>query len=291
MRLQLPFGLAQIGRAFRNELSPGNFLFRLREFEQMELEYFCAPSQSDQEYQRWVQRVEHFLLHLVKLSPERVRRREHQGAEKAHYARATTDIEYRYSFGWKELWGIAHRSDFDLSQHAQHSRCDLMYRDPHSKEAYFPHVVEPSVGLDRLVYAVLSDAYHPNFQGSDRAVLALSPLLAPYLFAVMPLVTNSPELLQKTLQLKQTLASVARGRAITSDSSGTVGRRYRRQDQIGTPFCAVVDFQTLQDDTFTIRFRDSMEQIRLPFQPSAIQDFLSSQLPSPYPDLIDFNKN
>ena len=279
MRRAPPFGLAQIGKAFRNELDPGGFLFRLREFEQMELEYFCHPAASDACYRQWVDRCHGFLTGVLGLDASSLRLREHAPGESAHYARATTDIEYRYTFGWKELWGVANRTDYDLRQHAAATgaHSSLSCRDPVSGDTFVPHVVEPSVGLDRLVYALLTDAYRHDDQGTGRSVLALRPSLSPYLFAVLPLLKD-PRMVALAARLRADfLLPLSSGRAVDLDVPGTVGRRYRRQDQIGTPFCAVIDHQSLEDNSFTIRFRDSMQQVRLSMDPTTIFRFLQEQ--------------
>jgi glycyl-tRNA synthetase len=276
-RMRLPFGIAQAGKSFRNELHPSNFLFRVREFEQMELEFFCTERSASLWHDYWVQFCYRWLLHLG-LRSENLRLRKHAVSELAHYAKATTDIEYRFPFGWGELWGIANRGDYDLRQHSLHSKHPLSYAFPENpKETFFPHVIEPALGLDRLVYALLADAYvqapvelrpgaktdsqaDKDDDAEDRTTLRLAPGVAPYQFAVLPLLKKAP-LVDKAAQVFQTL--LGHGRA-TSDVAASIGRRYRRQDEIGTPYCITVDHASLRDGTVTIRERDSMQQRTLP---------------------------
>ena len=257
-RKKIPFGIAQVGKSFRNEITPGNFTFRTREFEQMELEFFCEPGTELDWFKYWVDYCKNFLLNLG-LKADSIRLREHQKEELSHYSNATTDIEYLFPFGWGELWGIASRTDFDLKQHAEHSGTNMEYQDPFTNERYIPYCIEPSLGADRVALAFLCDAYdEETLEGGDvRNVLRLHPALAPFKVAVLPL--------QKKLSEKaQEVYSMLSKRFMTDyDESGAIGRRYRRQDEIGTPLCVTIDFDTLEDNTVTIRDRDTMGQIRL----------------------------
>jgi len=261
-------GIAQTGKAFRNEISPRDFLFRLREFEQCELEYFCSPDESAAQYSQWLATCLAFLKRYG-LRSESLRVHEHRGDELAHYARASSDIEFLFPQGWGELWGVANRGDYDLKAHAVASKKEMRYVSPDGGEPYFPHVIEPAVGLDRLVYAFLTDAYReeqvPSAQGTTdtRTVLALHPRLAPYRYAVLPLSKQ-----EALVSVARRLQSECLERGVRADLDGTqtIGRRYRRQDEIGTPECVTVDFDTLKDDCITVRDRDTMQQRRIPIQ-------------------------
>ena len=260
-RRKLPFGIAQIGKSFRNEITPGNFTFRLREFEQMELEFFCEPGTDLQWYEYWRAYCRDFLLSLG-MNAEHMRLREHEKAELSHYSKGTTDIEFLFPFGWGELWGIADRSDFDLLSHAKHSGVSMEYQDPFTNEHYTPYCIEPSLGADRVALAFLCNAYNEEtLEGGDvRNVLRLHPALAPYKAAVLPL--------QKKLgdKAREVFALLSKRFNVDYDETAAIGRRYRRQDEIGTPFCITIDFDTLEDETVTVRERDSMTQIRLPIE-------------------------
>ncbi|MEL7609996.1 MAG: glycine--tRNA ligase [Bacillota bacterium] len=260
-RRKIPFGIAQIGKSFRNEITPGNFTFRLREFEQMELEFFCEPGTDLQWYEYWRAFCKDFLLALG-MNPEHMRLREHEKAELSHYSKGTTDIEFLFPFGWGELWGIADRTDFDLLAHAKHSGVSMEYQDPFTNEHYTPYCIEPSLGADRVALAFLCDAYdEETLEGGDvRNVLRLHPALAPYKAAVLPL--------QKKLsdKAREVYALLSKRFNVDYDETAAIGRRYRRQDEIGTPFCITIDFDTLEDGTVTVRERDSMAQIRLPIE-------------------------
>jgi glycyl-tRNA synthetase len=258
-RRKLPFGIAQTGKAFRNEITPGNFVFRSREFEQMELEYF-VPAQPESEGLRWFaywvdERFQWY--RRLGVQPERLRKREYGGADLAHYSRATTDIEYDFPFGWGELEGIAHRGTFDLEQHVRGSGKDLAYFDEETKEKYLPVVIEPSVGVDRALLVFLLDAYERE---GDRTVLHLHPRLAPYKVAVFPLVRNKPDIVELAAQTERSLRPHFR---TVFDDSGNVGKRYYRQDEIGTPFCVTVDYESLERRDVTVRERDSKMQERV----------------------------
>ncbi|MGI6617324.1 MAG: glycine--tRNA ligase [Saccharofermentanales bacterium] len=258
-RRKLPFGIAQIGKSFRNEITPGNFIFRTREFEQMELEFFCEPGTDNEWFEYWREFCIKWLLDLG-ISENRLRLRDHSPEELSFYSKATTDIEYLYPFGWGELWGIANRTDYDLKQHMEHSRQDLMYFDPEKNEKYIPYVVEPSLGVDRLLLAVLSDAYEEETleDGSTRTVLRFNPALAPVQVAVLPLSTKLASEAEKVYHMLMQ-------HVITEfDTRQSIGRRYRRQDEIGTPYAVTFDFESLEDQHVTVRERDSMEQVRLP---------------------------
>ena len=259
-RKKIPFGIAQIGKSFRNEITPGNFTFRTREFEQMELEFFCAPGTEMEWYAYWKDFCKNWLLSLG-MAEAHMRMREHDPAELSHYSNGTTDIEFLFPFGWGELWGIASRTDFDLKAHANHSGASMDYLDPFTNERYIPYCVEPSLGADRVALAFLCDAYDEETleNGDVRNVLRLHPALAPFKAAVLPLQKN--KLGEKA---KEVHAMLARHFMVDYDDAGQIGKRYRREDEIGTPLCITIDFDTLEDETVTVRDRDTMEQIRLP---------------------------
>ena len=259
-RKKIPFGIAQIGKSFRNEITPGNFTFRTREFEQMELEFFCAPGTEMEWYAYWKDFCKNWLLSLG-MTPEHMRIRGHDPAELSHYSNGTTDIEFLFPFGWGELWGIASRTDFDLKAHANHSGASMDYLDPFTNERYIPYCVEPSLGADRVALAFLCDAYDEETleNGDVRNVLRLHPALAPFKAAVLPLQKN--KLGEKA---KEVHSMLARHFMVDYDDAGQIGKRYRREDEIGTPLCITIDFDTLEDETVTVRDRDTMEQIRLP---------------------------
>jgi glycyl-tRNA synthetase len=263
MRRKLPVGIAQIGKSFRNEITPGNFIFRTREFEQMELEYFVRPGEDEVWHDRWVQDRLNWFLNLG-LTPERLRLRPHDPDELSHYSKATFDIEYLFPMGWSELEGIANRTDYDLRQHMEASGRDLRYFDDESGEHILPYVVEPALGADRAALAFLIDAYAEEQVGDKddtRVVLHLHPALAPIKVAVMPLSKKEP----LTDLARQIHTTVRRHWMSQYDQTGgAIGKRYRRQDEIGTPLCVTVDFQSLEDQAVTIRERDSMAQIRVP---------------------------
>lgn len=258
-RIKLPFGIAQVGKAFRNEITTGQFIFRTLEFEQMEIEYFFNPKKSDWRklYEKWMEDYFKFLTEKIGLKPQNLRWRRHSDAERSHYSLETYDLDYKFSFGYKELLGHAYRTDFDLSQHIKHSKEDLRVRDEETGEYFIPHVIEPSIGLNRLFLAVLSDAYQEE---KDRIVLKIKPYLAPYNVAVFPLLANRKELVEKARNIFESLKEKIH---VYWDDRGNIGKRYRYQDEIGTPFCITVDFQTLDDDTVTVRDRDTMKQERV----------------------------
>ncbi len=278
-RLKPPFGVAQIGKSFRNEITPGNFIFRTREFEQMEMEYFVPPAEWERWFDYWRgQRWDWYVA--LGLSPERLRRRDHEATELAHYSNATTDIEYRFPIGWKELEGVASRTDFDLKRHTESSGKTLEYFDGQTRERFVPYVIEPAAGVDRATLAFLCEAYTeeqvPAGEGGEmetRTVLALHPRLAPIKVAIFPLVKKEgmPELATK---IEESLR--ARGIATFYDQSGAIGRRYRRQDEIGTPWCVTVDGESVSAGTVTLRDRDTMAQERVAVD--ALPDLLSAKL-------------
>lgn len=266
MHPKVPFGIAQIGKAFRNEIAPRDFIFRLRELEQMEIEYFVKPSEWEAAFGAWQQTM-HAFADALGLSKGSVHELEVEGADLAHYSKRTIDFEFEYPFGRKELWGLAYRTDFDLSAHQNASGAKLEYLDEETKEKFLPHVIEPSLGVDRTLLAVLTSAYREDDLGGEvRSYLALPPKLAPVKAMVAPLLKNKPELVEKARQVRAMLQKVHP--AIAWDDNGNIGKRYRRQDEIGTPFCITVDFDTLGEnpdllDTVTLRHRDSGEQERL----------------------------
>ncbi|MBE5817414.1 MAG: glycine--tRNA ligase, partial [Clostridiales bacterium] len=258
-RKKVPFGIAQIGKSFRNEITPGNFTFRTREFEQMELEFFCKPGTDLEWFDYWRSFAREWLTSLG-MNMDSIRFRDHAKEELSHYSNATTDIEYLFPFGWGELWGIADRTDFDLKQHTQHSGENLDYVDPYTNEKYVPYCIEPSLGADRVALAFLCSAYDEETleDGSERTVLHLHPALAPYKAAVLPL---SKKLSEGAEELYHTLLKHF---PAEYDEAGNIGKRYRRQDEIGTPFCITYDFDSQEDKCVTVRERDSMEQVRIP---------------------------
>ena len=257
-RKKIPMGIAQIGKAFRNEITPGNFIFRTREFEQMEMEFFCKPGTDLEWFKYWKDYSENWLLSLG-MKKENIRLRDHSKEELVFYSKATTDIEFNFPFGWGELWGIADRTDYDLSRHMEHSKQDLSYQDPETGEKYVPYVIEPSLGADRVLLAFLCNAYEEEeiAEGDVRTVLHLHPALAPYKVAVLPL---SKKLSDKANEVYDKLSKKF---MCDYDEAGSIGKRYRREDEIGTPYCVTIDFDTLEDESVTIRDRDTMEQVRV----------------------------
>ena len=257
-RRKLPTGIAQIGKAFRNEITPGNFTFRTREFEQMELEFFCKPGTDEEWFKYWEEFCKNWLLSLG-MDENNIRLRQHSKEELVFYSKGTTDIEFKFPFGWGELWGIADRTDYDLSRHMEHSKQDLSYLDPETNEKYTPYVIEPSLGCDRATLAFLCNSYEEEeiAEGDTRTVLHLHPALAPYKVAVLPL---SKKLSEKASEVYEKLA---KDFMCDYDEAGSIGKRYRREDEIGTPYCVTIDFDTLEDNQVTIRDRDTMEQVRV----------------------------
>ncbi len=258
-RMKVPFGIAQIGKSFRNEITPGNFIFRIREFEQMELEFFCKPGTDLEWFEYWKNYCRDWLLGLG-IKQERLKLRDHDPEELAFYSRATTDFEFLFPFGWGELWGVADRTDYDLNAHIKASGKSLDYTDPVTGEKYVPYVIEPSLGADRVVLAFLCNAYEEEeIDGDTRVVLKLHHALAPYKVAVLPL--QKKALGEKSEEIYRMLSKRF---SATYDESASIGKRYRRQDEIGTPYCVTIDFDTLDTDTVTVRERDSMAQVRIP---------------------------
>ncbi|MEJ7824422.1 MAG: glycine--tRNA ligase [Solirubrobacteraceae bacterium] len=275
-RKKPPFGIAQVGKSFRNEITPGNFVFRTREFEQMEMEFFVEPAQAGEWYEHWKRaRLEWYLQ--LGLRADHLRMREHDPGELSHYSSATADVEYLFPIGWSELEGVANRGDFDLTQHAKFSGEKLEYFDPQTKERYVPHVIEPAAGADRATLAFLVDAYdEEEVAGEQRTVLKLHPRLAPVKVAVLPLVRKDGQ-----PEAAREIVAALRGRMQTEyDEGGSIGKRYRRQDEIGTPYCVTVDHQTIDDQTVTIRDRDSLEQERVAI--GALGELLASRLAAPW---------
>ncbi len=278
-RRKLPFGVCQVGKAFRNEITPGNFTFRTREFEQMELEFFCKPDTDLEWFYYWKDYCKNFLLSLG-IKEENMRLRDHEKEELSFYSKATTDIEFMFPFGWGELWGIADRTNYDLGRHQEASGKSLEYFDPETNEHYVPYVVEPSLGADRVALAFLCEAYDEEVVDAEkndtRVVMHLHPALAPFKCAVLPL---SKKLSEKALEIRDELAKEF---MVDFDEAGSIGKRYRRQDEIGTPYCITVDFETVEDETaenfntVTVRNRDTMEQVRMPI--SQLRDFIRGTL-------------
>lgn len=257
-RKKVPFGIAQIGKSFRNEITPGNFIFRTREFEQMELEYFCNPENSLEAHDTWKKFCVDWLKDMG-VKDELIKVRDHEDDELSHYSKATTDIEFKFPFGWGELWGIAHRGDFDLTQHQEHSGKDLTYQDPMTQKKYIPHVIEPSLGVDRLLLALLVNGYdEEELEGGDtRIVLRLDKRIAPIQVAVLPLAKKLSDEAEKVFY------AISDQFVTEFDVTQSIGKRYRRQDEIGTPYCVTFDFESLEDHSVTVRDRDSMAQDRI----------------------------
>ncbi len=270
-RKKIPMGIAQIGKAFRNEITPGNFTFRTREFEQMELEFFCKPGTDLEWHQYWKDFCKKWLLGLG-MKEENIRLRDHSKEELSHYSNGTTDIEFAFPFGWGELWGIADRTDYDLTQHQNVSKEDLTYLDPETNERYIPYVIEPSLGADRVTLAFLCNSYEEEDlgEGDSRVVLHLHPALAPFKVAVLPL---SKKLNNKANEVFEKLSKKF---SCDYDEAGSIGKRYRRQDEIGTPYCVTIDFDTLEDEQVTVRDRDTMEQIRMPIE--KLEEYISEKI-------------
>ena len=270
-RKKMPMGIAQIGKAFRNEITPGNFTFRTREFEQMELEFFCKPGEDLEWFEYWRNFCKNWLLSLG-MKEENIRLRDHSKEELVFYSKATTDIEFAFPFGWGELWGIADRTDYDLSRHMEHSKQDLSYLDAETNEKYVPYCIEPSLGCDRAALAFLCNSYEEQeiAEGDTRVVLHLHPALAPFKVAVLPL---SKKLSDKAEEIYTKLSKKF---MCDYDVAGSIGKRYRREDEIGTPYCVTIDFDTLEDDSVTIRDRDTMEQVRVKID--ELEDWISKKI-------------
>ena len=268
-RKKIPFGVAQVGKSFRNEITPGNFIFRIREFEQMELEFFCKPGTDLYWFEYWRGFCKKWLLDLG-MNEEHLRLRDHDKDELCFYSKATTDFEFLFPFGWGELWGVADRTDYDLTQHANHSGEAMEYFDPETNEKYIPYVIEPSLGADRVLLAFLCDAYdeEADEKGDTRVVLRLHPALAPFKAAVLPL---SKKLSDKATEI---FSNLSQDFMVDFDDAGSIGKRYRRQDEIGTPICITYDFDSETDNCVTVRDRDTMEQKRIPI--SELKAYIAS---------------
>jgi glycyl-tRNA synthetase len=276
-RKKLPFGIAQMGRSFRNEITPGNFIFRLREFEQMEMEYFVHPRDEDEWFARWVEERHRWWTDVLGIAPERLRLRPHEADELSHYSKQTTDIEYEFPIGWSELEGVADRTDYDLKAHAAASGRRLEIFDDASGEQIVPYVIEPAMGVDRAVLTALVDGYdEEQLEKETRTVLRLRPQLAPIKAAVLPLLRNRPELVGRARRLTADLKPIV---AATYDDTASIGKLYRRQDEVGTPFCVTVDVESLDDGAATIRERDTMTQERVSFDliPQRIADLVAGR--------------
>ncbi len=278
-RRKVPFGIAQIGKSFRNEITPGNFIFRVREFEQMELEFFCKPGTDLEWFDYWRGFCRDWLYSL-NMKPENLRLRDHDPEELCFYSKATTDFEYLFPFGWGELWGVADRTDYDLTQHINESGKDLSYFDPETNEHYVPYVIEPSLGVERLFLSLLVEAYDEEVidaeKNDTRVVMHFHPTIAPFKVAVLPL---SKKLSDKAMEIYNDLA---KDFVVDYDDAGSIGKRYRREDEIGTPFCVTVDFETVGDDekeadnAVTVRDRDTMEQVRVPI--SELKSYIAEKV-------------
>ncbi|KZE63789.1 glycine--tRNA ligase [Fictibacillus phosphorivorans] len=271
MRKKLPFGIAQIGKSFRNEITPGNFTFRTREFEQMELEFFCKPGTEIEWFNYWKDTAENWLKSLG-MTSENLRLRDHNEDELSHYSNATTDFEYKFPFGWGELWGVASRTDFDLKRHMEFSGEDFNYIDQETNERYIPYCIEPSLGADRVTLAFLIDAYEDEQleDGTSRTVMHLHPALAPYKAAILPLSKKLSE------EATEVFSSLAKDFNVDYDETGSIGKRYRRQDEVGTPFCITYDFDSKEDGMVTVRDRDTMEQTRVKI--ADLKSFIESKV-------------
>ena len=274
-RKKIPFGIGQIGKSFRNEITPGNFTFRMREFEQMELEFFCKPGSDLEWFEYWKNKCKNFLLSLG-IKETSIKLRDHSQEELSHYSNATTDIEFAFPFGWGELWGIADRTDFDLKQHQTHSTKSLEYFDSQTNEKYIPYCIEPSLGADRVTLAFLCEAYDEEIideaKGDSRVVLRLSPALAPFKACVLPL---SKKLSENASKVYEDLSKYF---MVDYDETGSIGKRYRRQDEIGTPFCITYDFDSEEDNCVTIRHRDSMKQEESRIPINKLKEFIEERI-------------
>lgn len=260
-RAKLPFGVGQIGKSFRNEITTGQFVFRTLEFEQAEIEYFFNPETNDWQelFEKWKQAMWQFVTDTLGVDQKNLKWRRHTDQERSHYSQDTYDLDYHYPFGWKELWGIAYRTDYDLKQHAKFSGENLEYTDPHTHQKFIPHVIEPAAGINRLFLTILCDAYWIDSE-KNRTVLKLKPQLAPYKAAIFPLVRNKPEIVAAARQVFDQLSNKL---TVTWDDRGNIGKRYLAQDEIGTPACITIDYQTLEDQTITVRHRDTTQQERI----------------------------
>ena len=272
MRVRIPFGIGQVGKAFRNEITMGQSIFRTLEFDLMEFEYFIKETEWEKTFEYWQNELKAF-SEYIGIDQEKLRWREHEAHERSHYSTRTVDLEYNFPFGWKEMWAVAYRTDFDLTNHAKHSGVDLQYRDPETNEKFIPHVIEPTFGLSRLVLVILQDAYREEeVNGKKRIYLKLDPKIAPIKAAIFPLQKD-----QKLRDVAQKIYDNMKNEFTTEfDDAGNIGKMYRRQDEIGTPFCITVDYATLEDNTVTVRERDSMKQERIPFD--TINSYISGKI-------------
>ncbi len=260
-RVRLPFGVGNIGKSFRNEITTGQFIFRTIEFEQAEIEYFFDPDQNrwEEMLENWKQSMWTFIHNTLGIKEENLRWRRHTDKERSHYSKDTYDLDYKFPFGWKELWGVAYRTNYDLTQHQEHSKKDLEYQDPVTNKKFVPHVIEPALGINRTFLMILADAYFKD-EENNRTVLRLHPKLAPYKVAVFPLVKNKEDLVAKAQEVYEKIQDVF---FTTWDDRGNIGKRYLYQDEIGTPLCVTIDYQTLEDGTVTVRNRDTTKQNRV----------------------------
>ena len=265
-RVKLPFGIGQIGKSFRNEITLGQYIFRTFEFEQGEIEYFFDPEKEDPKamLKMWQDALWKFVVGDLGINEKNLRWRRHTDAERSHYSQDTYDLDYRFPFGWKELWGVAYRTDYDLKQHMKYSGTDLQYTDPHTQKKFIPHVIEPAVGINRLMFMVLCDSYREE---AERVMLRINPSIAPYTVAVFPLVSNKPELVSEAEKVFELLSQHFH---TYWDDRGNIGKRYKYQDEAGTPFCVTIDYESLLEHTVTIRNRDTMKQSRV-----ALSDLIS----------------
>ena len=273
-RVQLPFGIGQIGKSFRNEVTTGQFIFRTLEFEQAEIEYFFNPEETRWQdlLENWKQDMWSWVIDTLGVNAENLQWRQHTDQERSHYSQSTFDLDYKFPFGWKELWGVAYRSDYDLQQHIKHSGESLEYTDPHSGQKLVPHVIEPALGLNRVFLMVMCDGYWRD-EANNRTVLKLDAKLAPYKAAIFPLVKNKPELVEKA---KHLFKNLVKNYSVAWDERGNIGKRYLYQDEIGTPYCVTVDYQTLEDETVTVRHRDTTQQERINI--SQVEEYLKKVL-------------
>ncbi len=272
MRVRLPFGIASVGACFRNEITLGQGVFRTLQFDLMEFEYFIRPEEWEKVFQDWQKEMYEFALYLG-LRKDKIRFREHEPHERSHYSDKTVDLEYEFSYGWKEMWGLAYRSDFDLGNHMKHSGVDLKYRDPKTGEEFVPHVIEPTFGLSRLLITILTDSYkEEEVNGKKRVVLKLNPALSPVKAAIFPLQKDE----KLAVLAKKIYQDLKKHFNVEYDDAGNIGKMYRRQDEIGTPYCITVDYQTQEDETVTVRDRDTMKQERIPV--SELEEYVKKKL-------------
>lgn len=272
MRVRMPFGIASVGVCFRNEITLGQGVFRTLQFDLMEFEYFIKAGDWGKVFEYWQKEMHDFALYLG-LNPDKIRFREHEEFERSHYSKRTVDLEYQFPFGWKEMWGLAYRTDYDLANHIKHSGVDLKYRDPKTNEEFVPHVIEPTFGLSRLLITILTDSYREEeVNGKKRVVLKLNPLLSPVKAAIFPLQKDE----KLAILAKEIYGNLKKSFYVEYDDAGNIGKMYRRQDEIGTPYCITVDYQTQEDQTVTVRDRDTMGQERIPV--SKLEEYIKKKL-------------